>query len=66
MKELKVSAKMQKAIEKVEKKYGEMEKRFFVEAIPSNRVGRGFYDGCELHCPILGRTVIVNHNGEIF
>ena len=62
---LKASYKMRKAIERVEKKYGEMKKTFFVEIYESVRVGRGFYDGCELHCPILQKTVIVNHFGEI-
>ena len=62
---LKASYKMRKAIERVEKKYGEMKKSFFVEIYESVRVGRGFYDGCELHCSILQKTVIVNHFGEI-
>lgn len=64
---MKASYKMRKAIERYEKKAGAMRKYFFVESIPENRVGRGFYDGCQLYCdvcPSLNR--IVNHKGEIF
>ena len=58
---------MRKAIERYEKKVGEMDKEFFVESYPGNRVGRGFFDGCLLSCkicPSLNR--IVSHDGEIF
>lgn len=65
---LKASYKMRKAIERYEKKVGvTMHKEFFVEHMPENRVGHGFYDGCQLSCdhvPALNR--IVNHDGEIF
>ena len=64
---MKASYKMRKAIERYEKKVGEMDKTYFVESIPENRVGNGFYDGCQLSskiCPALNR--IVNHDGEIF
>lgn len=63
---MKSSYKMRKAIERIEKKYGKMNKDYFIETIESNRVGRGFYDGCVLHCPILQKTIIVNHFGEVF
>lgn len=64
---MKASYKMRKAIERYEKKAGPMQKDFFVESDPMNRVGRGFYDGCVLYSPgfpTLTRTV--NHQGEIF
>lgn len=64
---MKASKKMLAAIAKCEKQYGELEKDFFVEPIESNRVGRGFYDGCQLTCKILkSLSIIVNHDGEIF
>lgn len=65
---MKVSKKMEKAISKVEKILGEMKKDYFVERDESCRVGRGFYDGCELSSPYYrgGMAIIVNHNGEIF
>lgn len=64
---MKASKKMLAAIAKCEKKYGKLEKDFFVETIESNRVGRGFYDGCQLTCKIIhSLCIIVNHHGEIF
>lgn len=39
---LKVSAKMRKGIEKLERKFGKLNKRFFVERNKEVRVGRGF------------------------
>lgn len=42
---LKSSYKIRKEIERMEKKYGKLNKRFFVEHDECNRVGRGFYDG---------------------
>lgn len=63
---MKSSVKMQKAIAKVEKKYGELNKEYFVELNPENRVGRGFYDGCELTCNIIqSLKIIVAHDGTI-
>ena len=63
---MKASYKMRKAIEAYEKKVGPMEKHFFVESIPENRVGRGFYDGCQLTSDIMpSLNRIVNHEGEI-
>jgi len=64
--ELRASYKMRKAIERVEKKSGGMDKHFFVERDECNRVGRGFYDGCILSDRLLQRSIIVNHEGEIF
>jgi hypothetical protein len=64
---MKASYKMRKAIEAYEKKVGKMDKNFFVESIPENRVGRGFFDGCQLTsdiAPSLNR--IVSHDGQIF
>lgn len=64
---MKASYKMRKAIEAYEKKVGEMQKTFFVESDPRNRVGRGFYDGCQLYSEIDPRlNRIINHDGEIF
>lgn len=60
---------MRKAIERLEKKHGlTFEKEYFEEAIQSNRVGRGFWDGCILSWPAkgLGYAYIVNHDGEIW
>ena len=65
---MKASYKMRKAIERYEKKVGgKMDKTYFVESIPCNRVGKEFYDGCQLSskvCPSLNK--IVSHDGEIF
>lgn len=58
---------MQKSIARIEKKYGELKKEFFVEQNPDNRVGRGFYDGCELTCDILqSLKIVVSHDGSIY
>ena len=63
---LKVSSKMRKAIEKLEKKYGKMNKRFFVEMDERVRVGHGFYDGCQLTDDIIKSwNIIVAHDGTI-
>jgi hypothetical protein len=64
---MKASKKMLAAIAKVEKKYGELDKYFFVEWNEANRVGRGFYDGCRLTCNILQSVnIIVAHDGTIY
>ena len=64
---LKSSYKKRKSIGRLEKKYGELNKQFGVERLPENRVGRGFYDYCQLRCDILqGLGFIVNHEGEVF
>ena len=63
---LKVSSKMRKAIEKLEKKYGKLNKRFLVEMDERVRVGHGFYDGCQLTDDIIqNRNIIVAHDGTI-
>lgn len=63
---MKASKKMLAAIAKVEKKYGELDKEFFVERNETNRVGRGFYDGCHLTSNILQNVnIIVAHDGTI-
>lgn len=63
---MKASKKMLAAIAKVEKKYGELDKEFFVERLETNRVGRGFYDGCQLTSNILQSVnIIVAHDGTI-
>lgn len=63
---MKASKKMLAAIAKVEKKYGELDKEFFVEKNKANRVGRGFYDGCQLTSNILQSVnIIVAHDGTI-
>jgi len=54
------------AIAKVEKKYGELDKYFFVEKNDTNRVGRGLYDGCQLTSKILQSVnIIIAHDGTI-
>lgn len=61
---MKASKKMQATIAMLEKKYGKLNKDFFVEAIEQNRVGRGFYDGCELTCDIIKNLyIVVAHDG---
>ena len=63
---MKASKKMLAAIAKVEKKYGELDNDFFVESNEANRVGRGFYDGCQLTSNILQSVnIIVAHDGTI-
>ena len=60
---LKISSKMKKSIEKLEKQYGKLNKRFFIERV---RVGNGFYDGCQLTDDIIkSRNIIVAHDGTI-
>lgn len=64
---MKASVKMQKTIEKMEKKYGKLNKDYFVEQIESNRVGRGFYDGCELTSDIIkSLSIVVAHDGTYY
>ena len=63
---MKASKKMLAAIAKVEKKYGELDRYFFVEKNEANRVGRGFYDGCQLTSNILQNVnIFVAHDGTI-
>ena len=61
---LKASYKMRKTIGRMFKIYGVMNKHYFIERMECNRVGRGFYDGCELTDDIImGRKIIVAHDG---
>lgn len=62
---MKSSRKMMNGIAKVEKKFGEMQKSFEIEFDEVNRVGRGFYDYCDLYCPIMKKTFTVAHDGTI-
>lgn len=63
---LKVSSKMRKAIAKLERKFGKLNKRFFVERNKGERVGRGFYDGCRLTFTFIKSLVfVVAHDGTI-
>ena len=63
---LKASYKMGKAIKKLEKKYGKLNKRFFIEKDEEGRVSHGFYDGCQLTDDIIqGRNIVVAHDGTI-
>ena len=61
---LKVSAKMKKTIARLERRFGKLNKYYYVEPYKSNRVGRGFYDGCTLTCDTLKSLHIeVAHDG---
>lgn len=63
---LKISSKMKKSIEKLEKQYGKLNKRFFIERDERVRVGNGFYDGCQLTDDIIkSRNIVVAHDGTI-
>lgn len=64
-KNLKASKKMLNGISRVEKKFGQMQKTFEIEFDEINRVGRGFYDYCDLYCPILQKCFAVTHDGTI-
>lgn len=62
---MKSSKKMEETIERMEKKYGKLNRDYFVESIISNRVGNGFYDGCELTCDVIkSLDIIVAHDGS--
>ena len=66
-KNLKSSKKMEATIARMEKKYGKLNRDYFVETIESNRVGRGFYDGCTLTCDILKSLhIVVAHDGTYY
>ena len=66
-KNLKASKKMQATIARMEKKWGKLNKDYFVETIESNRVGRGFYDGCTLTCDILKNLhIVVAYDGTYY
>lgn len=64
---MKKSKKMEATIAKMENKYGKLNRDYFVEQIISNRVGHGFYDGCELTCDtIKSLHIIVAHDGTYY
>ena len=64
---MKPSKKMEATIERLEKKYGKLNRDYFVEAIEANRVGRGFYDGCTLTCDIIqSLNIVVAHDGTYY
>lgn len=61
---MKQSKKMQATIDRLEKKWGKLNKNYFVEVLECNRVGHGFYDGCDLTCDILKNLhIVVAHDG---
>ena len=65
---MKASKEMMAGIAKVEKKFGKLEKDYFVERDECNRVGGDYYDGCGLYSKILygGQYIaIVAHDGTI-
>lgn len=61
---MKVSFKMKKAIARIEKKYGPMEKEYF-NNVDENCSVPGYWDGCELRWKS-SLHFLVNHEGEIF
>lgn len=64
---MKVSKKMQSTIDRLERKYGKLEKSFGIELEPSNRVGRGFYDFCQLSCKLFQSLyIVVAHDGSYY
>ena len=64
---MKSSKKMEATIERLEKKYGKLNRDYFVETREENRVGRGFFDGCTLTCDILkGLYIVVAHDGTYY
>lgn len=71
--EMKVSYKMRKSIERIEKKFpylateeAKKRRRYGVEYLESNRVGRGFYDYCLIIDQYAGgERFAVGHNGTI-
>ena len=65
---MKASYKMRKAIEKIERQYGNLDKHYGVEVDIRVRTGRGFYDYCELSSPLLyggTRFIVVAHDGTV-
>ena len=66
---MKASKKMQATIERMEKKYGQLNKDFFVEVHECNRVGNGFFDGCRLTSPMQdfqSINITVAHDGTYY
>ena len=63
---LKISSKMKKSIEKLEKQHGKLNKRFLIEREERVRVGKGLYDGCKIKDDIIkSRNIVVAHDGTI-
>ena len=63
-KTMKSSKKMEATIARMEKKWGKLNRDYFVEPRECNRVGRGFYDGCTLTSDILQNlNIVVAHDG---
>ena len=61
----KASKKMLATIARMEKKWGPLEKSFFVEHLECNRIGRGYFDGCTLTSDILqSLRITVAHDGS--
>jgi hypothetical protein len=61
---MKSSKKMERTIARLEKKWGKLNRDYFVEPIKANRVGRGFFDGCILTCNTLENLhIVVAHDG---
>lgn len=61
---MKSSKKMEATITRLEKKWGKLNRDYFVEPLERNRVGRGFYDGCTLTCDLLKSLyIVVSHDG---
>lgn len=61
---MKSSKKMEATITRLEKKYRKLNRYYFIEAREENRVGRGFYDGCDLTHDILKNLhIVVAHDG---
>lgn len=64
---LKASKKMERTIEQLEKRFGKLNRDYFVEKRDCNRNNRGFYDGCTLTCSILkGLHIVVAHDGSYY
>ena len=62
---MKASYKMRQTIERLERKFGKLEKDYFVEPYS---VHRGFYDGCRLTSNIqsVHINIIVAHDGSFW
>lgn len=61
---MKSSEEMEATIARMEKKWGKLNRDYFVKPIYRNRVGNGFYDGCILTSEILTNpTIVVCHDG---
>lgn len=64
---MKASKRMEATIARMEKKWGKLNREYVVELNESNRVGRGYYDGCILTCDILKSLhIVVSHDGSSY